>query len=206
MVKALLLKEMKGFEIRKIIEKYSHQAKPSPVTDIHKLIGRVYLGDTTASTQVAQLICDYFSGRNWPLPTLHEFMTVREFNELLSWVLVFGRRPNHFTLSAHLLAGFTDITDFNHFIEKDAKLILNSENGIIKGNKTAGIEQCATTNKIETIQLADGEIRLPLGFIEFVWRHPRNITCTKPTLWSDYFTGFIAHQANKVVEALYLYS
>lgn len=190
--------------IRRIIEKYSRQANPSPVTDIHKLIGRVYLGDGQAAAQVIKMICDYFKGREWPLPTLREFLEVREFNELLAWVLIFGRQPNHFTISAHLLPIFSDIHQFNHFIEYEAGLTLNRENGVIKGNTAAGIEQCATTNKIQTIQLADGEINLPLGFIEYVWRHPRHATCTKPTLWSDYFTGFIAQQANKVVEALYV--
>lgn len=190
--------------IRRIIEKYSAQTKPSPVTDIHKLIGKVYLGDKTAADHVINIICHYFNGREWPLPTLKEFLTVREFNELLAWVLVFGRQPNHFTFSAHLMPAFTDIHQFNHFIEEEAGLTLNREHGVIQGNPAAGIEQCATSNKIQTVKLADGEINLPLGFIEYVWRHPRNNTGTKPILWSDYFTGFIAQQANKVVEALYV--
>jgi hypothetical protein len=36
----------------------------------------------------------------------------------------------------------------------------------------------------------------------FVWRHPKK--AGKVALWHDYFTGFVADNADRVVESLYL--
>lgn len=190
--------------IRKIIEKYSSQAAPSPVRDIHKLSGRAYLGDMDAAKQIAHILSHYFSGRDWPLPTVNEFNTVKEFNELLAWVLVFGRRPNHFTLSVHLMPGFLDLAEFHRFIEDDVQLKLNREGGVMKGGAATGIAQGSTTGITEKVKLADGDVELPTGFVEFVWRYPQDPSCTKPVLWDEYFTGFIAQHANRVIESLYV--
>lgn len=81
---------------------------------------------------------------------------------------------------------------------------LNHEGGIIKGGRQAGIEQSSTAGKLQKIKLADGEIELPCGFVEFVWRFPHAHATAKPILWQDYFTGFIATHANRVIESLYI--
>lgn len=174
-------------EIRTIISHYSAQASPVPLID---------LGDPFATlTRLGQ----YFRGRDWPAPTLHEFQTVKAFNELLAWVLVLGRRPNHFTLSVHLMKTFSSLTAFNDFMIDTVKLPLNIEGGIIKGNKEAGIAQSSTIGHPTTIQLADGVIQLPADFMEFVWRYSDK---QQPTYWGDYFPNFIAAQANYVIESL----
>lgn len=171
--------------VRVIIEKYSAQTKPAP----------------DAATMTIESLCAYFTaGRDWPLPTVQEFQTVHAFNELLAWVLVFGRKPNHFTLSVHLLSGFNNLNEFNHFIEHDVKIPLNHDGGLIKGNEHSGIAQSSSKGKTAHIQLADGTVELPTDFIEFVWRYPLNPT---PTLWQDYFTGFVAKHADYVIESLY---
>lgn len=180
-------------KVRNIIKKYAAQTKPSPLAEIKHL---------TSPEAISQRICAYLiSGRDWPLPTVNDFMAVHEFNELLAWVLVFGRRPNHFTISVHLLPGFTNLSEFNEFIEKEIKLSLNAEGGLIKGTLASGIAQSSTKGALRKIQLADGEVELPTDFTEFVWRYP--VSTTQPVLWKDYFTGFIAQHADCVIESLY---
>lgn len=189
-------------EINKIIYKYSSQAQPSPLHDIQLLSQRAASGDSEALAQCTNKMQAYLAGRDWALPTQKEFYTVREFNELLAWVLVFGRRPNHFTLSIHLLDQFNDLPHFHQFIENEAKLSLNQEGGIIKGGEKVGIAQGSTAGISQIISLADGDISIPTGFVEFVWRYPL-ASAQHPKLWNEYFTGFIAQHADGVIESLY---
>lgn len=187
-------------DVRDIILKYSRQAPPSPAAKIENLALRAAEGDAPSASALQQLMMSYLSGRDWPLPTVREFETVRAFNELIAWVLVFGRRPNHFTLSIHLLSAFEDLSRFHHFIEHDVGLPLNHDGGVIKGGSHTGIEQGSTAGTPEQIILADGTVELPLGFMEFVWRFQNK---PQPALWDDYFTGFVANHANRVIQSLY---
>lgn len=195
--------EAMPMEIATIVQRYSNQIPPPPITEINTYIQRIADGDRSAMSPCAQLILNYFSGRDWSLPTVRDFHTIREFNELLAWVLIFGRRPNHFTLSVHLLDHFANLKDFNQFIEEEVELPLNQEGGVLKGGVGVGIAQSSTLGVPQTIQLADGNIEIPLGFIEFVWRYPNRADLPNPKLWGDYFTGFIAQHANRVIESLY---
>jgi hypothetical protein len=184
--------------VRKIIHTYSKQAAPSPITDIIAMAAR---RDTTDIPALLQRMTTYLSGRDWPLPTIKEFQLVREHNELLAWVLVFGRRPNHFTYSIHLMSAFNSLNEFHQFIENDVGLSLNQDGGAIKGSRASGIEQGSTAGTPERVTLADGIIELPMGFVEFVWRFPEK---EQPLLWEDYFTGFVANHANQVIQSLYV--
>lgn len=190
-------------EIRNIIQRYAQQAKPSPLNEIRKLIERISLGELDAIPLCTMLFVQYFRGRDWQLPTLNEFSTVREFNELLAWVLIFGRRPNHFTLSIHLLDYFQDLAEFHQFIETEVGLSLNQEGGTLKGGKSVGLAQGSTSGTPQTIDLVDGSIKIPTGFIEFIWRYPARASLQCPQRWDDYFTGFIAQHADRVIESLY---
>lgn len=187
--------------IRNIVLKYSRQASPSPAEKIEQLAARAAADDHQAAIQLFVLINQYLSGREWPLPTVKEFETVSEFNELIAWVLVFGRRPNHFTYSIHLMPEFTDLSSFHDFIVRDVGLPLNTDGGIIKGSRESGIEQGSTAGTPEHIQLADGYVELPMGFVEFVWRFAHK---EQPVVWQDYFTGFVANHANRVIQSLYV--
>lgn len=186
-------------DVRAIIEKYSNLAGPCPASTIEQLIARA---DTDSLQQAHAMLLSYLTERDWPLPTTREFHTVHAFNELLAWVLVFGRRTNHFTVSVHLLDHFADLNHFNQFITEEVGLALNNDGGIIKGGKMVGIAQSSTEGVAQTVVLADGEITLPTGFVEFVWRYPREESLQKPALWQDFFTGFIAQNANHVIESL----
>ncbi len=185
--------------VRKIIAHYANQTRP-----FNRELVQQYLqnGDEQTLLNCTEYFADYFKGRDWPLPTVKEFECVREFNELLAWVLVFGRRPNHFTVSAHLLGKFNGIADFIHFIECETQLPLNEGTGKIKGDKQSGLAQGSTVGITKKIRLADGEIDIPTAFVEFVWRYPHSEN--QQEKWGDYFQDFIGVNANRVIESLYV--
>jgi 2-oxoadipate dioxygenase/decarboxylase len=188
--------------VRKIILKYATQAKSAPLTSIKKLMASY---DKDSVNKVVQLIAHYLSGRDWPLPTVKEFQVIQEFNELLAWVLVFGRRPNHFTLPVHLFSAFKDLSHFNQFIEHDLGFELNPDGGKIKGDAKSGIEQSSTVGMEQQVRLADGYIGMRTEFVEFVWRYPLDSSIApEKRQWKDYFNGFIAENADHVIESLYL--
>ena len=182
-----------------IVLKYSKQASALPIEKIKELAAST---DPEAATALLHLVTTYLSGRDWPLPTVKEFQIVRAHNELLAWVLIFGRRPNHFSYAIHLMPDFASLTDFHRFIETEVNLPLNQDGGAIKGSQATGIEQGSTAGTPENISLADGSIELPTGFIEFVWRYTDK---KQPVLWNDYYTGFIASHANRVIQSLYVH-
>lgn len=191
--------------IKSIILKYSSQAAKAPLEHIHRLANQAAVtGNLSTAYDCASLIVDYLTIRGWPLPTVKEFYAIREFNELLAWVLVFGRRPNHFTLSIHLMEVFGGLAEFHQFIQNEVSLQLNQEGGTVKGGKASGIAQGSTAGLARSIRLADGEITLPVGFVEFVWRYPEKACVAAPILWGDYFTGFVAPHADRVIESLYI--
>lgn len=185
--------------IRDIIYKYTLHIKPFPWLMFHNLCGRMYKGDHTARLELTKFIATYCQRRDWPLPTAKEFYSVKEANELLAWVLIFGRQPNHFGISVHLVEKFSSLVEFNHWIKTHA-IELNQQQGEIKGTKEKGIAQSATVGQRIKLQLEDGIIALPGPFIEFVWRFSEK---SHPEYWSDYFTGFIGNQANYVIESVY---
>lgn len=190
-------------EISRIIEKYANQSSPFPIANANKLIEQLHNNNNDAAATLFNLIVTYLRGRDWPLPTKAEFNLVKEFNELLSWVLVFGRKPNHFTLSVHLMETFKSLETFHSFIVNDVHLLLNQDGGIIKGGLKTGIAQGSTIGTPQTITLADGNVEMPTGFVEFVWRYPVQ-DCKTPLYWTDYFTGFVAQHANHVIQSLFL--
>jgi hypothetical protein len=187
-------------EIRRIIEKYASKMQPPPLEAVRLLLSRPF--DSSIADQITALFSTYFAGRDWPLPTISEFKQVHEFNELLGWVFVFGRKPNHFTIGAHLLPGFSNLAEFNAALEANTSLTFNADEGKIKGSPQVGIEQSSTKGALVPVTLQDGIISLPADFVEFVWRFP--VVTTKPHLWQDFYPDFIARQANRVIQSLYV--
>ncbi|MBA3662519.1 MAG: DUF1338 domain-containing protein [Gammaproteobacteria bacterium] len=193
--------EAMPIEISTIITKYATQAKKIDIRRIQQLAQETAQGNEQSSTQLERMILSYLEGRDWPKPTLNEFKTVQRFNELLAWVLAFGRRPNHFTLSIHLLSSFKSLENFHDFL-KTLNIPLNVDGGVIKGGEKAGIAQSSTLGMMSDAALADGTLTLPSGFVEFVWRYPLD-SIAQPKNWHDYFTGFIPQHADHVIQSLY---
>jgi Domain of unknown function (DUF1338) len=187
--------------VRATIEKYTRHINKSIVPEVHALCREVDSNNIDAAKRLVTLLSTYLTRRDWPLPTLADFKMVAAANELIAWVLVFGRCPNHFTIGVHLLKNFNTLGAFNDFATEHLQLNLNKIDNIIKGAPHMGIEQSSTLGAMRPINLNDGQIELPGYFVEFVWRHAK--ASHPPIQWQDYFTGFIAGNANRVVESLY---
>ncbi|HVE43602.1 MAG TPA: DUF1338 family protein [Gammaproteobacteria bacterium] len=186
--------------VRAIIQKYAAQAKPFPFASLYTL-----LSDTKNAPLISQMIFEYITKPKWSLPTCQEFNIVSECNELLAWVLVFGSRPNHFAFSIHLMSLFPNLENFHTFLLNHTTLSINTAGGIIKGESETKIRQSATLAAPEKYPLADGTVDVRTEFLEFVWRYQidTSLILDETILWKNYFTGFIAQQADHVIESLY---
>jgi hypothetical protein len=154
------------------------------------------------STKIADFIIrELLKGRSWPQLNAKEYACVLEENELLAWVLLNGRKVNHFGIDIQLSSNATSLRNFLEQMPQSMKGMLNSADDLIKGSADMGIEQASTLGKILQIELADRTIETRDSFIEFVWRYP---LIDNPSKKGDYFTGFQAGNANKVIESLYI--
>lgn len=189
-------------QVLTIIDYYANFSQALDIEQLKFLHHRTLLHDEVAAIELSAFILNYFQSRDWPLPTVKEYELVKSHNELLAWVLVMGRQVNHFAWGMHLSKGFSQLKLFNQFLSSTLNFSLNDKGGLIKGNIKNGIEQSSTQPATKSIKLADGVIDLSDRFIEFVWRFPKKIGENR--LWYDFFTGFVADNANRVVESLYL--
>lgn len=190
--------------VQKIILKYARQAPAIDWRYFHTLCGAVFRGDFTAETKLVDFIYTYCQQRPWALPTLKEYLTVKEHNELLAWVLVFGRCVNHFGINVRFLKNATSLESFSSFMQEKLSVKFNTRQGLIKGNADKFIAQSATEGEIMPVFLHNSQIFLARAFIEFVWRAPNNGNSKiQPIQWRDYFTGFIAEQADSVIESVF---
>ena len=156
-----------------------------------------HLPNTTEN--IVNMVFDYLNWQPVVLPTLAEYNYVKHENQLIAWVMLFGRKINHFGLSIHHLEGEQNLLAFNKNIHAIG-IALNAQGGEIKGSKQYGIEQSSTLGKNISITLDKASIEVRDSFLEFVWRYPIK---PNPRLWSDYFTGFIPYNANSVIESVY---
>lgn len=188
--------------VQTIIKKYTQHITPLPLFEIEKLCDAVKNGDKTAQSKLISTILNLLNGRAWPTPCIEDYEIVKATNELLSWVLIFGRQANHFGLSIHLMTEFNNLKEFNDFIKNKLAIQFNNRELEIKGHKQLGIEQSSTTDHFIKVTLEDGDIEIPSPFMEFVWRFPK-IPNTPAILWKDYYTDFYAPNANRVIESVY---
>ena len=193
--------------VRKIVDYYASFSKPVKAQYLRCLKERIFHQDRAAVLALIAYVVHYLNRRDWPLPTLKEFAIVKESNELLAWVLVMGRQVNHFAWAVHTSNQFVDLESFNYFVTETLAINLNKRGGVLRGQAAQGIQQSATQPVQKIITLTDGIVFLPDRFIEFVWRYPIHadyVETQKLRLWKHYFNGFIADNADSVVESLYL--
>lgn len=189
-------------QILNIVDYYASFIQALDTEQLKFLHHRIIQQDEMAAFELSKYMLNYLQSRDWPLPTIKEYEIVKSHNELLAWVLVMGRQVNHFAWSIHLLKCFNQLKQFNKFLSSTLNISLNKKGGVIKGNINKGIEQSSTQPAIKSVKLADDVIALSDRFIEFVWRYPNKAGETRR--WHDYFTGFVADNADRVVESLYL--
>ncbi len=183
--------EQLSHDAQKILDKYTASIKPFDFAAFYQLLSQLHKNDFSAEEPLVNLVVNYCDEKDWPALTLAEFNEVKKSNELMAWVLAFGRRINHFGLSIHHMPKFESLEQWNNSIQL---------NDTIKGDATRGIAQSASRGELEDVHFADGHITMHGPFVEFVWRYPNK---TNPQYWQDYFTDFIDYQANRVIESVY---
>lgn len=185
-----------------IIERITRNLPRAPIARIEAVAKRAKDGDFSAVGELVKVVSDYLTRRDHALPTKEEFEIVRQENELLAWVMIFGREVNHFGVSAHHLHAFPHLEAFTAYLESDLGFDISERGGKrIRGNRTLGIEQSATKSEDLVVELEGGQVTLPNRFIELVWRF--SATGLAPELWSSYFRGFVPESADTVIESLY---
>ncbi len=189
-------------QVKTIIEKYSKHIIPLPLQNIKNLCNAVKNGDKSAQDLLISALLSQFNGRAWPTPSIEDYEIVKATNELLAWVLVFGRQANHFGISVHHMTEFNNLREFNAFLKNKLGTQFNTRELEIKGSEQLGLEQSSTADHQIKAILEDGEIEIPSPFIEFVWRFPK-IPNSPAILWKDYYNDFYAPNANRVIESVY---
>jgi Domain of unknown function (DUF1338) len=180
---------------QRILEKFTTDIAPFDF----ELLDQYLLKLPKSTNNIVDMVYDYINSRPQTLPTMAEYNYIKNENQLIAWALLFGRKINHFGISVHHLANVKNLQSFNQYLSK-AGVELNAQGGEIKGSQSVGIEQASSFGRKLTVVLDGGKIEARDCFLEFVWRYP---TKQKPSLWSDYFTGFIPYNANSVIESLY---
>lgn len=175
---------------RKIVEKYAKYRDEDFDLELFKMA-------TEDDLMVNQLV-KHVNTRPWPQPSLGEYLSVNEENPLLAWVLLFGRRVNHFGIGIYAMGEHSSLHSFNTAIQE--KITLSPIGGLIKGDEACGIEQSSTIGAAVQVNFDGKIIETNDCFLEFVWRHP--ITNT-PKKMRDYYMDFLPTNADKVIESLY---
>jgi hypothetical protein len=190
--------------VRGLIEKYSHLAEKVSMDAILRLSAQARAGNRAAADELAHEVASHLHKPFlYGTVSREDAEAILRENELLGWVLLFGRQVNHFGLAMHLCTETPSLEAFNHFIESRLGLALNEVGGLkIKGGKEQGIEQSATLHGARVFELPGGSLQLPNKFLEFVWRHPK--AGVRPQRWNEYFTGFVPANADRIVESLYV--
>lgn len=141
------------------------------------------------------------NGPAWARPMSSDYEVLRKESEYAAWTLAFGSRPNHFTVSVHLMSSFASLEDFNSYVISALNIPMNtSGGGLIKGTKAVRLEQSATLAAEATVAFQDKAARLPYAFIEFAFRHPREGRAHDGA-WDSYYQGFEVKNADKIFES-----
>jgi hypothetical protein len=176
---------------KKIIDQYTKEMMVFDENLFYSLLN-------SDQNEAVKYLSHILNTRPWKKPSLKHYLSVKEENQLLAWVLLFGRKVNHFGVNINFLNEYKNLEDFHdqnrHYFE------FNKEDGEIKGGKYCGIAQSSTVGQKVYVEVEDGTVEVRDSFLEFVWRFSDK---ENPKYFNDYYTGFIAKNANKVVESVY---
>ena len=187
--------------VKAIVERCSHFIKPFDLNQLHKLIAEIKQGDTGHIQNIINMIITYITIIDWPVITVEDYKIVYEQNQLLAWVLLFGKRINHFGLGIYTLDKYQNLGEFVDYLSRKNIPLNYSDAKFIQGNKDCGIEQCSTIGNETIVNLYNGFTTAKSSFIEFVWRHA---LVKSPNKLRDYFCGFVANNADYVIESIYV--
>lgn len=185
-------------DVQKILKKYSSYIKPINYEELQGVVSKAMADENDVEAAV-DYIEQILIRKDWPDPTLEEYLIVQKENPLIAWVLLFGRKVNHFGFGIYTIPDYKSLESFTHRLQKDLRLSINIQNGMIKGSPAMGIEQSSTMGDKIYANLGGKVIEVNDSFMEFVWRYPVR---SRPKALGDYYHGFIPENANNVIESL----
>lgn len=138
-------------------------------------------------------IIEYLDSRPWAPPSYADYQSLNEASEYAAWVLAYGNRVNHFTISVNALANISNIQALNDlFLENE--IPMNTAGGLIKGSPAACLMQSSTVANQMEVEFLDGTHSIPYSYMEFAERF------VEPQY---YFQGFIPKNADMIFESTY---
>ena len=130
-------------------------------------------------------------GRPWPC-RVADYQRLLEHSEYAAWLLAFGWRANHFTVSVNHLQHYTDIDELVAALQ-GAGFPMNESGGLIKGSAEQGLRQASTLAPMITVDMEETVQSLPACYVEFAQRYPLDT--------GELYQGFIAASADKIFES-----
>lgn len=187
---------------QQIIKKYTSNIACFDFTIFKNRLNRLIAGDTSQHLKICSMVFNYLNNRPWKALEIADYLSVKEENELIAWVLLMGRKINHFGIQISAMHDYTDLTSFLEYFKNSNFAKVNNLNGEIKGSNREGIAQASSLGERIEAPLRDGKMPVNNSFIEFVWRYPKNKNQT-PMINSQQYLDFFAGNANYVIESLY---
>lgn len=187
-------------ETQTIIGKYSNNIPEFDFASLEEMLNSLENGDKAKYDDILKLIFNYVNSRPWPAPTTEDYNKIKEEHELIAWVLLMGRRVNHFGIQINDYTNFDNLENFVEHYKQSNSSKINAINGEIKGGARDGIAQASSIGNEISVKTADGSVITHDSFLEFVWRYKNSDKDAKTN--SDQYSEFVAKNANYVIESL----
>ncbi|MCA2958941.1 MAG: DUF1338 domain-containing protein [Silvanigrellales bacterium] len=201
---------------QRVIEKYASRVEASPIARVRELVaqlekeGNVQTPDVAKSPEaigkawndlVDVVACALTSTPSWGAATRGDYEVLRSESEYAAWTLLFGPRANHFTVSVHLMKGFSSLEEFNAYLAQALGVPMNaSGGGVVKGGAHFRLAQSATLAHPQLVALQEGALAVPYAFVEFAFRFPLD-GCSDDGAWNSYYQGFVVSNADRIFES-----
>lgn len=113
----------------------------------------------------------FWQQRLWSLPSLDDYIILKEHSEYAAWLTTMGMQANHFTVSINHLKQFNSIDSVNQLLLEHG-YTLNQAGGLIKGSPELYLQQSSTmADRIEVTFADQKKSMIPSCFYEFALRH-----------------------------------
>jgi hypothetical protein len=132
-----------------------------------------------------------YSGTHWQASS-DEYKALLAESEYAAWMLAWGYRANHFTVSINHLSDIHELEDVNTML-KHAGFKLNASGGEIKGGADVCLAQSSTMADHAQVAFTDTTMTLPSCFYEFAQRYAMQS--------GELYQGFVAASADKIFES-----
>ncbi len=130
-------------------------------------------------------------GRPWACVAA-DYQRLLQESEYAAWLLAFGWRANHFTVSVNHLQHYSSLEQLVSFLQAQG-FEMNQSGALIKGSEAQFLKQASTRAAPIGVTMDDGVHQIPGCYVEFAERFAQAD--------GSVFQGFIASSADKIFES-----